>query len=42
MLLRHFVTFTLIALLAGCAGIGSREPCRATATRSSGVPTNSS
>lgn len=25
MFLRHFITFTLIALLAGCAGFGSRE-----------------
>src|ERR1700712_4214416 len=25
MFLRHCLTFTLIALLAGCAGIGSRE-----------------
>ena len=25
MFLRHCITFTLIALLAGCAGFGSRE-----------------
>lgn len=42
MFLRHCITFTLIALLAGCAGFGSREALRATATRSSGAPIKSS